>query len=54
VIWVVCVMPPPLAFIVIVWFPSPTPLPTVTFMVEVPAPGFAMDIGLKLIVTPIG
>jgi hypothetical protein len=50
----VCVMPPPVAFIVIVWFPSWTPSPTVTFIVDVPEPGFAMELGLKLTVVPVG
>ena len=43
-----------MAFIVIVWFPSATPLPTLTFMVDVPEPGFRMVSGLKLTVTPVG
>jgi hypothetical protein len=39
---------------VIVWSPSATPLPTVTFMVEFPEPGAGMVAGLKLTVTPVG
>jgi hypothetical protein len=42
------------AFIVIVWFPSATPLPTLTFMVDVPEPGARMVLGLKSTVTPVG
>ena len=47
-------MPPPLAIIVIVYFPSLTPLPTVTFMVDVPDPGLGMNEGFKPTVVPIG
>lgn len=43
-----------MAFIVIVWFPSATPVPTVTVMVDVPEPGAGMVAGLKPTVTPIG
>jgi hypothetical protein len=35
---------------VIVWFPSAAFLPTVTVMVEVPEPGAAMELGLKVTV----
>ena len=38
----------------IVWFPSATRLPTVTFMVDFPEPGAGMVLGLKPTVTPIG
>lgn len=50
----VCVISPPVAFIVMVWFPSLTPLPTVTFMADLPEPGFGMELGLKATVTPVG
>jgi len=49
---VVSVTPPLLPVMVIVWSPSPALLPTVTVMVEVPAP--ANMFGLKLTVTPVG
>lgn len=48
---VVCVMPPPVPVIVIVWFPAVAKTLTLTFMVEVPAPGAAMELGVK--VTPM-
>lgn len=51
---VVCVTLAPVAFMVILWSPSATLLPTVTVMVDLPAPGFAMVPGLKLTVTPPG
>ena len=47
---VVCVTPPPLPVIVMVWFPSLALLPTVTVMVDVPEPGAAMELGLKVTV----
>jgi hypothetical protein len=47
---VVCVTPPPLAVMVIVWFPSVALLPTLTVIVEVPEPGAAMLLGLKVTV----
>jgi hypothetical protein len=47
---VVCVTPPPLAVMVMVWFPSEALLPTLTVIVEVPAPGAAMLLGLKVTV----
>jgi hypothetical protein len=45
---VVSVKPPPVPVIVIVWFPALAFLPTLTVIVEVPAPGAAMVLGLKL------
>lgn len=47
---VVCVTPPPLAVMVIVWFPSEALLPTLTVIVEVPDPGAAMELGVKVTV----
>ncbi len=47
---VVCVIPPPLAVIVIVWFPVLPREPTVTFMVEVPEPGAAILLGVNVTV----
>ena len=47
---VVCVTPPPVPVIVIVWFPSAANLPTLTVMVDVPAPGAAMGLGAKVTV----
>jgi hypothetical protein len=49
---VVWVTPPLLPVMVIVWFPSPALLPTVSVIVEIPAP--ANIVGLKLTVTPVG
>jgi hypothetical protein len=47
---VVRVKPPPLAVMVILWFPSAALLPTLTVMVEVPEPGAAMLLELKVTV----
>ena len=47
---VVCVTPPPLAVIVMVRFPGLPFLPTLTVMVDVPEPGAAMELGLKVTV----
>jgi len=47
---VVCVTPPPFAVMVIVWSPSVALLPTLTVIVEVPDPGAAMLLGLKVTV----
>ena len=46
----VCVTPPPLAVMVMVWFPSVALLPTLTVIVEVPDPGAAIELGLKVTV----
>jgi hypothetical protein len=48
---VVCVTPPPVPVMVIVWFPVLARLPTVTVIVDVPEPGAAMELGLKVTVT---
>ena len=45
---VVCVTPPPLPVTVIVRFPSGATLLAFTVMVDVPAPGFAIELGAKL------
>jgi len=47
---VVWVIPPPVAVMVIVWFPIAEFLPTLTVIVEVPVPGAAMELGLKVTV----
>ena len=47
-------MPPPVALIVIVCFPSGADFPTFTVIVEVPEPGFGMDLGLMLTDMPPG
>jgi len=47
---VVCVTPPPLAVMVMVWFPSVARLPTLTVIVDVPEPGAAMLLGVKVTV----
>jgi len=50
----VCVTPPPVPVIVIRYEPAATEAPTATFMVELPEPGAAIDVGLKDTVTPVG
>ena len=50
---VVWVIPPPVAVMVIVWFPIAEFLPTLTVIVEVPVPGAAMELGLKVTVCPL-
>lgn len=50
----VCVMPPPVPVIVIGYVPVAAVVPTVRVTVDVPEPGAAMDVGLKLTVTPVG
>ena len=45
-----CVTPPPFPVIVIVWLPALARLPTLTVMVDVPEPGAAMELGLKVTV----
>jgi hypothetical protein len=51
---VVCVTPPPVAVMVMVWFPRLAPLATLTVMVEVPEPGAAMELGLKVTLSALG
>ena len=51
---VVCVTLPPVPVTVIVYVPVAVVEATVMVMVEVPEPGAAMDVGLKLTVTPVG
>ncbi|HUC30029.1 MAG TPA: hypothetical protein VMR80_10615 [Candidatus Acidoferrum sp.] len=48
---VVWVTPPPVPVIVIVRVPVDALLPTVTVIVDVPEPGAAIELGLKLTVT---
>ena len=47
---VVWVLPPPLPVMVIVRVPRVALLAAVTFIVDVPEPGAAMELGLKLMV----
>lgn len=49
----VCFMPPPLAFTVMACVPVGAPFATLIVIVEVPAPGAAMEEGLKVTVTPL-
>ena len=51
---VVCVMPPPLPVTVSVYVPFAVVVSTSRVKVEVPEPGAAIDVGLKLAVTPVG
>ena len=51
---VLCETPPPLALIVIVDVPVVAVLLAVNVSVELPEPGAAIDVGLKLAVTPAG
>lgn len=50
----VCVMLPPVPVTVIVYVPVAVVEATAMLIAEVPAPGAAMDVGLKLTVTPEG
>jgi hypothetical protein len=47
---VVCVTPPPVPVTVMVWVPVLARLPTLTVIVDVPEPGAAMELGLKVTV----
>jgi hypothetical protein len=49
-----CWIPPPLPVTVMGYVPTAVLAPTVMVMVEVPAPGAAMLLGLKLTVVPVG
>lgn len=51
---VVCVTPPPLPVIVMLYVPAATVEATVKVAVELPDPGAAIDDGLKPTVTPLG
>src|SRR5208282_1225348 len=51
---VVRTSPPPVPVIVMVYVPVAVSEATVMDIVEVPEPGDAMDVGLKLTVTPLG
>lgn len=50
----VCVTPPPVAVTVTVAVPVVAVLPAERVKVELPLPGAAMELGLKLAVTPVG
>ena len=50
----VCVMPPPVPVTVIGYEPVAVFEATAMVMVELPEPGVAMDVGLKVTVTPVG
>lgn len=47
---VLCVTPSPVAVMVILWFPTNAFLLTFTVIVELPEPGAAMELGLKVTV----
>jgi hypothetical protein len=47
-------IPPPLPVTVMGYVPSAVPAPTVIVIVELPAPGAAIVLGLKLTVVPLG
>ena len=51
---VVCVVPPPVAVTVTFVVPVAAVLPAENVSVELPFPGAAMEVGLKLAVTPAG
>src|SRR5579871_777427 len=48
------VIPPPVALTVMLLVPGVAVLATANVSVELPLPGAAMDVGLKLAVTPVG
>src|SRR6185295_432672 len=48
------VVPPPVPVTVIVYVPTAVEEPTVIVIVELPAPGAAIEAGLKATVTPAG
>ena len=50
----VCWTPPPLPVTVMAYVPTAVLLPTAMVMPELPAPGAAMGLGLKLTVVPVG
>jgi len=50
---VVCVTPPPVPFMVIVWSPVLARLFAWTVTVDVPEPGAGMEVGLNCTVTPV-
>lgn len=49
-----CVIPPPVPVTVIVYVPADAVAATEMFIVELPDPGAAIDVGLKVTVTPVG
>jgi len=49
---VLCDCPPPVPVTLTVWVPRVARELTLTVMVELPEPGAAMEVGLKLTVTP--
>ncbi len=51
---VVCVMPPPLPVTVMLYVPATAVEPTESVSVDDPAPGAAIEVGLKLAVTFVG
>jgi len=51
---VVCVTPPPMPVMVIMYVPVAVVDATAKVIVELPEPGAAIDVGLKLTVTPVG
>ena len=50
----VCVTPPPVAVTVTFDVPLIAVLPTTNVSVELPLPGAAIEVGLKVAVTPVG
>ena len=51
---VLCWIPPPLPVTVMGYVPTGVLAPTVIVMVELPAPGAGILLGLKLTVVPVG
>ena len=49
-----CVVPPPVPVIVILYVPVLVVLAAVSVYLDVPEPGAAIEVGLKLPVTPVG
>src|ERR1700690_1981355 len=50
---VVCVMPPPEAVMVIVWFPVDALLLALTVKVALPLPGTTTELGVKVTASPL-
>lgn len=53
VTFVVCVMPPPVAVMEIVWFPVDALLLALTVKVAPPLPGAIMELGVNVTVSPL-
>lgn len=50
---IVCVMPPPVAVMVIVWFPVCALLLALTVKVALPLPGATRELGVKVTASPL-